>query len=266
MGRARIIPALLLKGQGLVKGVRFKRHTYVGDPINAVKIFNDKEVDELIFLDISASREGRKVPLSLVEKIADECFMPFAVGGGIRNVNDVRELISAGAEKVVINTAAIETPELITEASSIFGSQSIIVSIDVKTTWLGKKRVYSLSGRKKTSLDPVDWARKAEKLGAGELFVNSIDRDGSMSGYDLELLKALSGAVNIPVIACGGAGKIEDLSDVIHKGGVAAAAAGSFFVFHGRRRAVLINFPTKSEIEDICRGKLKPPGKEEEAP
>lgn len=253
--RGRIIPALLLKGQGLVKGVGFKKHSYVGDPINAVRIFNEKEVDELVFLDISATREGRRIPQALVEKIADECFMPFAVGGGIRTVEDIREIISAGAEKVVLNTAAVENPRLISEAAKIFGSQSIIVAIDVKKGWFGKKCVVTESGHKKTGLEPLDWAKEAEAQGAGELLLNSVDRDGTMSGYDLELISSVSAAVRIPVIACGGAGSNKDLRDAIHVGGASAAAAGSLFVFHGPKRAVLINFPSKSEIESICSGK-----------
>jgi cyclase len=251
MLRPRIFPTLLLKGQGLVKGVNFKNYRYIGDPINAVKIFNDKEVDELLFLDITASGEKRTPSLELIEKIADECFMPFSVGGGIRTVEDMRALLSAGAEKISINTAAVEDPSLIRRAADMFGSQSIIVSIDVKSSWLGKINVWTHSGKKKTKLNPLEWALEVEKLGAGEIFLNSIDNDGKMEGYDLKLVKMISDAVNIPVIACGGAGKVDDLYKAIHEAGASAAAAGSMFVFHGARRGVLINFPSAEELKTV---------------
>lgn len=251
MLRPRIFPTLLLRGQGLVKGVNFKNYRYIGDPINAVKIFNDKEVDELLFLDITASSEKRIPSLELIEKIADECFMPFSVGGGIRTVEEMRSLLSAGAEKISINTAAVEDPSLIRRAADVFGSQSVIVSIDVKSSWLGKAFVWTHSGRKKTKLEPLKWVLEVEKLGAGEIFLNSIDNDGKMQGYDLKMVKMISDAVNIPIIACGGAGSVDDLYKVIHEAGASAASAGSMFVFHGARRGVLINFPSEEEIKKI---------------
>jgi cyclase len=259
MLRPRILPTLLLRGQGLVKGVNFKDYKYVGDPINAVKIFNDKRVDELMFLDINATNDKKKLSLELIQKIADECFMPFGVGGGIENVDEAREILSAGAEKISINTAAVKNPKLITEIADVFGKQSVVVSIDVKTVgWLSKKkRVMICSGKQKTDLDPVEWAKKVESMGAGEILLNSVDRDGTMSGYDLELIKSVVDEVNIPVIAGGGAGSIQDLSDGIHIGGAQAVSAGSLFVFHGRRRAVLINFPSTEEIEEIIDGKAE---------
>jgi cyclase len=249
--RPRVIPCLLLRGEGLEKGVRFKNYKYVGDPINAVRIFSEKEVDELLFLDIFATRENR-IPLpDFIQRIADESFMPFGVGGGIRTVQDIRRLLSAGAEKVSINTAAVENPPLIKEASEVFGSQSIVVSIDAKQGWSGSYRVYTRAGTNRTKLDPVSWALQVEDLGAGEILLNSIDRDGTMKGYDLDLIKSVTDAVNIPVIACGGAGKAQDLGDAIRIGGAAAAAAGSLFVFHGPKRAVLINFPSSEELESF---------------
>jgi cyclase len=254
MLRPRIFPTLLLRGRGLRKGINFKSHKYVGDPLNAVKIFNDKKVDELLFLDISATPEKKKISLELVARIADECFMPFGVGGGIKSPEEARDVLRAGAEKISINTAAVENPPLIRKISDIFGKQSVIVSLDVKKDWLGRPKVYVSAGRKKTSLDPLAWALEAERQGAGELLVTSIEREGSMRGYDLELIKAITDKVNIPVIASGGAGSEKDLSDGINKAGAQAVTAGSFFVFHGRRRAVLINFPSPDNIEKIIGG------------
>jgi cyclase len=247
----RIIPCLLLSGKGLVKGVKFKDHTYVGDPINTVQIFNTKEADEILFLDIAATREKRIPPLDLIQRIANQCLMPFGIGGGITTVKQIKEILSTGAEKVCICTAAIENPLLVKEASRVFGNQSIIVSIDVKRGFWGKYEIYKKNGTLGTGIDPIEHARYMESMGAGELLINSIDRDGTMQGYDLDLLQKITTAVNIPVIACGGAGSLEDLSSAIHSGGCSAAAAGSLFVFHGKRRAVLINYPSKLEQEHI---------------
>jgi cyclase len=234
-------------GDGFVKGIRFKNHKYVGDPINAVKIFNDKEVDELIFLDITASSENRVPRLDLIQNLADECYMPFGVGGGISTVEQIKTILENGAEKVVINTAAIEKPALIQKASSIFGSQSIVVGIDVKKSWLTGERVYSHSGLRKTSLKPAVWAQKAEKLGAGEILLTSIENDGTMAGYNLDLIQRISKSVSIPVIASGGAGHIGHMKEAISQG-ASAACGGSMFVFTGKHHAVLINYPTKSDI------------------
>jgi cyclase len=249
MLKRRTIPCLLLKDKGLVKTIKFKNPKYIGDPINAVKIFNDKEVDELIFLDITATIEKRNPQFDLIKDIARECFMPFAYGGGIRNIDDARKMLKLGAEKIVINTYALENPEFIKKASAIFGSQSVVVSIDVKKNWLGKPLIYSHSGTKNTNIDPLEFVRKVEKKGAGELFINSIDKDGTMHGYDLNLIKNISETVDIPVIVCGGAGKLPDFRDAIEMGGASAVAAGSMFVFHGPHRAVLINYPSQEEIK-----------------
>ncbi len=247
----RVIPCLLLKNSGLIKTVKFKDPKYVGDPINAVKIFNEKEVDELIFLDITATIENRKPYFKLISDIASECFMPFGYGGGIRDSNDVKKLFNLGIEKVIINSFAFENPSFIKEISAIFGSQSIIVSIDVKRNLLGKYEVFTNSGRKNTKLDPVKFAQHMENMGAGELFLNSIERDGTMQGYDIELIKKVSGSVKIPLIACGGAGKIEDFGEAIKKGGASGVAAGSMFVFYGKHRAVLISYPSIHELEKV---------------
>lgn len=248
MIRPRVIPILLLRGEGLVKGIQFKDYKYIGDPMNAVKIFSTKEVDELLFLDIYATSENRCISLDLVRKIADEAYMPFGVGGGIRTVKEIKDLLGAGAEKISLNTSAIENPGLINEAASFSGSQSVVVSIDVKKNWKGDYLVYSHSGSKSTSLHPVDWAVKVESYGAGEILLNSIDRDGTMKGYDLKLIADVTSAVNIPVIACGGAGSVKDIAGAVHTAGASAAAAGSFFVFHGPKRAVLINVPSEEEL------------------
>ncbi|PIN69085.1 imidazole glycerol phosphate synthase subunit HisF [Candidatus Woesearchaeota archaeon CG11_big_fil_rev_8_21_14_0_20_43_8] len=251
MLKTRVIPCLLLKGKGLVKSIRFKDHRYIGDPMNAVKIFSEKEVHELVFLDITASKEGKRISTSTVADIADECYMPFAVGGGIKTIEDIHELLNNGAEKVSINTAAIENPGLIKEASRIFGNQSILVSIDAKKKMFGGYDVL-LKG-KKTGIDPIKHAIDMEKMGAGEIMITSVDNDGKMEGYDLELVKMVSDAVSVPVIACGGAGSVKDLGDAVKTGNASAVAAGSLFVYHGPRRAVLINFPDKEELEGVFR-------------
>jgi cyclase len=248
----RVIPVLLLKDKGLVKTIKFdkKRAKYIGDPINAVRIFNDLEADELIFLDINATKEHRTISKELVKNIGDEAFMPFAVGGGIRTLDDIKQLLAAGAEKVVINTMAIEDREFINKASAIFGNQSIIISID-----LVKKRneylIYTIGGTKKAKISLPDYLGQIQQAGAGEIFINSIDRDGAMSGYDLEMIRFITSKVSVPVIACGGAGNLVHLKEAIDAGGASACAAGSMFVYHGSRNAVLINYPEKKELEKI---------------
>lgn len=258
MLKIRVIPVLLLKKEGLVKTVQFKNPTYIGDPINAVRIFNTKEVDELILLDIAATIEKKSFPLKLISQIAEECFMPLTFGGGVRSLEDIEQLLKAGVEKVSINTLAVRNPLFIQQAAEAFGSQSILVSIDVKRRTDGAYEIFSEGGVHPTGKDPVEFAQQMEEYGAGEIFLNSIDRDGTMSGYDLELIKKVASNVSIPVIACGGAGKMEHLARAVSDAQVQAVAAGSFFVFHGRRRAVLINFPTKKELEEVFEQKANP--------
>lgn len=248
MLKTRIIPCLLLQGQGLVKTVKFEQPKYVGDPINAVKIFNDKEVDELIFLDISAGKESKTPNFELIEKIASECFMPLCYGGGVSTFEDVAKLFAIGVEKIAINTHAIKHPEFVTEAAKRYGSQSIVVSIDAKKSFFGTHLVCTHGGAQKTKEDPVLCAIKMERAGAGELLINSIDRDGTGEGYDLELIKKVSNAVSIPVVACGGAGAVSDFEKAVENG-ASAVAAGSFFVFQGPHRAVLISYPKYGELE-----------------
>ena len=251
MFRPRVIPVLLLKNLGLVKSIQFKDHRYIGDPINAVKLFNDLDADEIVFLDILASKEKRKISLDFVRKVGDEANMPFGVGGGICTLSDIKEIISAGAEKAIINSAAIQNPEFINNAANEFGSSTIVVSLDVKKNFFGKTQLYSLSGTKSTSLDPVDFAKLMEEKGAGEIIINSIEHDGQMQGYNLPLVKKISEAVTIPVIACGGAGTLSHLKQAVTDAYASAVAAGSMFVYHGPRRAVLINYPTQKELSQL---------------
>lgn len=251
----RLMPCLLLRNAGLVKTIRFADPSYVGDPVNAVRIFNDKEVDELVLLDIYATIEGKRPPFKTIREIASECFMPVAYGGGIRSLEDIREIFSLGVEKVVINSHAVENPAFIQDAAERFGSQSIVASIDAKRSrWRREYRVYTRGGKTDTGLSPVDWAAQLEALGAGEIFLNSIDRDGTMEGFDLDLIRQITQTVQIPVIACGGAGKLDDLRLAVVEGAASGVAAGSMVVYHGRHRAVLINFPSRADQERVFAG------------
>ena len=251
MIKPRVIPALLLRGQGLVKTVKFKEPKYLGDPINIVRIFNDKEVDELVLLDITATPEKRGPQFDLLKNIASEAFIPLAYGGGIRSMDDVRKLLSIGIEKLIMNTSAVETPSLVREVADHAGSQAAVVSMDVKKGLLGKYEVFTHCGQKKTGLDPVKHAVEMERMGVGEILINSIDRDGTMQGYDLELVRKVADAVSVPVVACGGAGNLSHVSEVIKQGHASAAAAGSIFVFQGPLRGVLISYPTPKELKEF---------------
>jgi imidazole glycerol-phosphate synthase subunit HisF len=250
MLKTRVIPCLLLKNRGLVKTIKFQSPTYIGDPINAVKIFNDKEVDELVFLDIEATRLKKSPNFSLLKDLTDECFMPLAYGGGVNSVQQIQELLKIGIEKVVINSAAFETPKFVKEAVRIFGSSTIVISMDVKKNFWGKQEVYVRSGTKSTGIEPLAYAKRIEQIGAGELLLNSVDADGTMKGYDLQLIEKLSHAVSIPLVACGGAGNVDDLARA-KKAGASGVAAGSMFVFQGPNRAVLISYPGISQLERI---------------
>lgn len=250
MLKTRVIPCLLLRNGGLVKTTKFKDPKYVGDPINAVRIFNEKEVDELVFLDISATSAKREPNFDLLADIASEAFMPFGYGGGITRVEQIKVLYSLGVEKVIINTAAIRTPHLVSEAASLAGSSSVVVSMDVRRSWLGKYSVWSGGGQQDERRDPVSFALEMERLGAGEILLNSIDRDGTMSGFDLDLIQQVSEAVSVPLIAVGGAGGLEDFRKAV-KMGASAVSAGSLFVFHGKHRAVLITYPGYGELEKL---------------
>ena len=247
----RLIPVLLLKGKGLVKTVKFKDPKYIGDPINAVKIFNDLNADELVFLDITASKENRTISIDLIKDIGDEAFMPFGVGGGINNISQIEQSLKAGAEKVIINTSVVTNPGLINEASKVFGSQSIVVSIDVKRSLFGKYECWIKDGAVNTKMQPIELAKKVQDSGAGELIINSIDLDGMMGGYNIDLIRSVVDAVSIPVVACGGAGNLEHFKKAYFEGNAHALAAGSMFVFHGPRKAVLINYPSKNELRQL---------------
>ena len=257
MLQKRIIPCLLLRDGLLVKTIQFNNPRHIGEPIYAIKIFNDYEVDELMIVDIMASRcnngnaQKNKIPFDLISKISDESCMPVTFGGGIRSIEDLKKLFNAGVEKACINTFAVENPSFIYDAASEFGSQSIMVALDVKQYSDGTYEVFTHGGTAPMHVDPVTCAIRMERQGAGEILLNSIDKDGSMTGYDIPLIKAVTSAVNVPVIALGGAGKMEDFSKALHEGNASAVAAGSMFLFFGRKRAVLINYPSREEIEGI---------------
>ena len=247
--RPRIIPCLLLSGGDMVKTVKFQSPRYLGDPVNAVKIFNNKGVDELCVLDISATRDGRGPDLPLLHDIATEAFMPLSYGGGIRTLDEIRALIASGYEKIVLNTALVQQPTLVQDAAAFAGSSSVVASIDVKADWTGKKSCYICGGtRKVPGVSPIQLAKTAQELGAGEILLNAIHRDGLMTGYDLELIAQVAQAVTIPVIACGGAGSVGDLKAALSQGHAHAAAAGSLFVYYGRQKAVLITAPSEDEL------------------
>ena len=248
MLRSRVIPCLLMENGGLVKTVQFGKRTYLGDPINVIRIFNDKEVDEIVLLDIGATPNGREPDYALLEKIASQCFMPLAYGGGVTRIDQAHRLLSLGIEKVVLNTAAIADPQLIADTSTAYGRQAVVGSIDVKKSWLGRYDVHTNGGRKSVGRGPLECAQDFVKSGCGEILINSIDRDGTMKGYDIELVRSVANAVDVPVIACGGAGSIDDFRSAIAEGGASAVAAGSLFVFHGRHRAVLINYPSQDTL------------------
>jgi imidazole glycerol-phosphate synthase subunit HisF len=245
--RPRVIPCLQVAGGELVKTRRFKDPLYLGDPINAVKLFNDLDCDELIVVDIRATLEEREPDYALIEEFASEAFMPLAYGGGINSVEQVRRILSIGFEKVVISTAAADG-KLISAAAAIFGSQSIVVSVDVRKTLLGRREVWTRSGTRSTGIEPRAYAAQMERYGAGELFVQSIDLEGARTGYDIALMKEISAAVNIPVIACGGAGSLEHINLLLQSSSIAAAAAGTMFVLHGKHSAPLISYPRPNEI------------------
>jgi imidazole glycerol-phosphate synthase subunit HisF len=247
--RIRVIPTLLIQDGGLVKSIKFKDHKYVGDPINAVKIFNEKEVDEIVILDISATAEKKAPNILVIKEMASEAFMPLGYGGGITKLEEIKELITAGVEKVVLNTSAFENPKLVSEGAAYVGSQSIVVSMDVKKNLWGKYKVFVKNGSKNTDIDPVEYAVQMQKAGAGELLLNSIERDGTFGGYDTELIKSVAKAVNIPLVAIGGAAQVEDFTKAVQSG-ASAVSAGSMFVFQRPHRAVLISYPSQKELKE----------------
>lgn len=251
MLKTRIIPCLQLIGNSLVKTVKFTNHGYIGDPINTVRIFNELEVDELCFLDIRATLEGRSPNLSILQQISNECFMPLSYGGGVKDFTIAKEILSIGFEKIVINSEAHKNPGLITQMADHFGTQAVIGSIDVKKNIWGKYHVVVKDGTEKTSLDPVEWAHQMQSLGAGELLLTSMDREGTWTGFDVELTRKVAGAVSIPVIANGGAGSITHIMEVIKNGHASAVGLGSMVVYQKKEMGVLVNFPDKQELDKI---------------
>jgi len=245
-----VIPALLLRNGGLVKTTRFKNPKYVGDPINAIRIFNDKEVDELMVLDIDASKNSKEPNYDLLEQIAGECFMPLAYGGGVKTLAHARHLFSLGIEKLCIQTAAFENSSFITQLSNEFGSQSIVVSIDIKTNWRGRPYVYKSSASKGLSMNWLEYIAQMVEVGAGEILLNSVDKDGTLSGPDLQLIRSASKQISVPLIALGGISSLTDIRNCVDAG-ANAVAAGAFFVYHGPHRAVLITYPKYQDLEQL---------------
>ena len=242
------MPVLLMGNAGLVKTQRFEKPKYLGDPINTVKIFNDKEVDELVLLDILSTSRGRPIQFDVIQEIVSEAFVPVTYGGGVRSVSDVSRLLALGVEKISLNTAATDDPKLLGDIADRFGSSTLVVSIDAAK----RRRRYEVmtsNGTRGTGRDPATFASEVQRLGAGEILINSVDRDGTMEGYDIELLAQVSSAVTVPIVACGGARSVEDFRLAVSKGGVSACAAGAMFVFQGRHRAVLISFPSQEELD-----------------
>lgn len=251
MLRSRVVPCLLIHNRGLVKTVNFKNPKYVGDPINAVKIFNEKEVDEIIVLDIDASVEGREPNYKLISQLAAECRMPLCYGGGVKTVQQAREIIKSGVEKVAISSALIENPELVKDISVAVGRQSVVAVLDVKRTVFGGYDIYIHNGKKKVKKDLLEFSKHLESLGIGELVINSVDNDGLMKGYDLKLVGRVRNAVDLPLTVLGGAGTVSDIFELIGKHRIIGAAAGSLFVFKGVYKAVLISY-----LSDADKAKL----------
>lgn len=253
MLRPRIIPSLLIQDNGLVKTVNFKNPKYVGDPINAVKIFNEKEVDELAVFDIDATSKNLEPNYSLIERIANQSRMPLCYGGGVKTVEQAQKIFGLGVEKIALSSAAVQNPKIIREIGDRVGAQSVIVVIDIKKKLFGGYEVYTHNGKKATGINPIKFAEEAQKLGAGEIIINSIDQDGVMKGYDMNLINSLREKVTLPLTVLGGAGSLNDIKKVIDKHQVIGVAAGSLFVFKGIYKAVLINYPTKEEKEKLYK-------------
>jgi len=248
----RVIPVLIVSDGYLVKPIKFAGDKYIGDPINAVRIFNEKQVDELVVVDIDATVKGRGINYTLIEDIASEAFMPVGYGGGVTTATDAKRIVGIGIEKVVLNTIVDRSPQVVTEISEALGSSSTVVSIDAKKKLTGGWDTYVARGSRKTGLSPVDAAVRAQELGAGELIVSSIDRESTFSGYDLKLLHSVAEAVSVPVIALGGASSVADMGEALDAG-ASAVAAGSMFVLNGKHRAVLITYPSPSDIKALVR-------------
>lgn len=253
MLRPRIIPSLLLHNKGLVKTVNFKSPKYVGDPINAVRIFNEKEVDELAFFDIDATVLNNEPDYILIEKLANQSRMPLCYGGGVKTVEQAQKIFGLGIEKIALSSSIIKTPQLVTQIAERVGSQSVIVVLDIKKKLLGGYEVFTHNGKKSTAINPIKFVKDLELLGAGEIIINSIDQDGLMKGYDMTLIEKIAESISLPLTVLGGAGSLADMEKVIDMHGVIGVAAGSLFVFKGPYKAVLINYPTKTEKNKIFK-------------
>lgn len=250
MLKHRVIPALLLRDRGLVKTRQFKDAKYVGDPINAMRIFNEKEVDELMVFDIVASKRAQEPDYAMIELFAGECFMPLCYGGGVRSVEQAARIFELGVEKISLQSAAITDIELISRIAERFGTQSVVVSVDVRRNWLGRPKLYESCAGKDHKLPWPDFVRQAVAAGAGEVLINAVDRDGEMQGMDLDLIREASSTISVPLIALGGVGNLQDIKAAVNAG-ASAVAAGAFFVFHGPHRAVLITYPRYAELEHL---------------
>ena len=250
MSYVRVIPILLLKGQGLVKTINFKKPNYIGDPINAVKILNKKEVDELVLLDIDASPKKQEPKFNRIQDIVSESFMPIGYGGGVSSLDQIKRLFDLGIEKVILNSAS-RNLDLVNKAAAIYGSQSIVVTIDVKKSRLAKNYCWFNHGTEKLKINPADWARTLVNAGVGEIIIQSIDRDGTMNGMDINLIQSISKSVRVPVVACGGAATLTHIEEAVCRGGAAAVAAGSMFVYKGTKKGILINYPKREEIDKL---------------
>jgi cyclase len=253
MLRPRIIPCLLLHDKGLVKTVNFNSPKYIGDPINAVRIFNEKEVDELAFFDIDATAHNKEPDYILIEKLANQSRMPLCYGGGVKTVEQAQKIFGLGIEKIALSSAVIQNPKLVTQIADRVGAQSVIVVLDIKKKLLGGYEIYTHNGKKSTGINPIEFAKELEALGAGEIIINSIDQDGVMKGFDLNLIDKIAETISIPLTVLGGAGSMSDIEKVVKKHGVIGVAAGSLFVFKGIYKAVLINYPDKSEKDSFTK-------------
>jgi imidazole glycerol-phosphate synthase subunit HisF len=247
----RVIPVLLLRRRGLVKTVRFRKPRYVGDPINVVRIFNQKEADEIILTEIVATKDGRGPDFELLEQIASEAFMPVCYGGAVRSLSDAKRILRLGMEKVAVNSACFERPELVRDLAANLGAQCVVASVDVRRTWRGTYEVYSHSGRRIPERDPLRWVDHLVRLGAGEVLLNTVHRDGTMEGCDLSLLESFRGKFDVPVIACGGVGSVADIHEAIRAGGLAAVGVGARFIYEGPYRAVLLSYLSHQEMAEV---------------
>jgi cyclase len=247
MRRVRVIAILLIKGEDVYKTVKFRSPSYIGDPINTLRLFNDLEVDEIIVLDIDASKQSKSPNIDLIENLGSECFMPLTYGGGIKTMDDIANVLFQGVEKVSINSASYDSLDLIKEASNKYGSSTIVASVDIKIGLFGTNKVYNYITQKSLSIDVLTYIKSIEESGAGEILLNFVDRDGTFKGYDEKLIKKLSKMVSIPIVIAGGARDLEDFYLAI-KNGASAVAAGSMFVYYGKYNAVLVNYPTQEKL------------------